>query len=85
MSTTLISELGRQEPNEGNGIVAKILPMQRLVFDEICKGNTTRQIAEELHRSRYTITNHTKLVFKAFGVKNRSSLIMEVLGRRSAI
>ena len=85
ITTKLIGELGRKESNEGDGIAASLPPMQRLVFDEICRGKTTRQIAEELHRSKYTIANHTKLIFKAFGVTNRSSLIMEVFARRSAI
>ena len=85
ITTKLIGELGRQDSDEGSGIVATLPPMQRLVFDEICRGKTTRQIAEELHRSRYTIANHVKLIFKAFGVKNRSSLMMEVFVRRSAM
>jgi DNA-binding CsgD family transcriptional regulator len=50
-------------------------PMQRRVFEELCRGLPTAQIAKNLGRSEYTIKNHIKLIFKAFGVKSRAALI----------
>src|ERR1700729_543882 len=62
-----------------NGV--NLAPKQRLVLEEICKGKTTRQIAEDLHRSRHTINNHVKVIFKAFAVRSRSALVAEALRR----
>ena len=50
-------------------------PMRRRVFDEICRGKSTAEIARLLDRSKFTISNHIKELFKDFGVKNRSALI----------
>ncbi|MGA8474550.1 MAG: LuxR C-terminal-related transcriptional regulator [Candidatus Cybelea sp.] len=60
-------------------------PMQRIVFEEICRGKTTKQIAEELQRSEHTIRNHAKLIFRAFGVKGRTSLVAEVLRQQTTL
>lgn len=57
-------------------------PMQQRVFEELCRGLATAEIAKNLGRSEYTIKNHIKLIFKAFGVKSRASLIARV-SRRS--
>jgi len=54
-------------------------PMQQRVFEELCKGLSTAQIAANLGRSEYTIKNHIKLIFKAFGVKSRAALIAQVV------
>lgn len=50
-------------------------PMRKRVFDEICQGKSTAEIAQLLGRSKFTISNHIKELFKDFGVKNRSALI----------
>ena len=60
-------------------------PMQRLVFEEICRGKTTKQIAEELQRSEHTIRNHAKLIFRTFGVKGRTSLVADVLRQQVSL
>ena len=56
-------------------------PMQRRVFDEICQGKSTAEISRTLGRSAYTISNHTKAIFKAFGVKSRAALLAEAMQR----
>jgi DNA-binding CsgD family transcriptional regulator len=56
-------------------------PSQRRVFDEICKGKSTSEIAATLGRSEFTISNHIKQVFKTFGVKSRTALIAEAMRR----
>lgn len=56
--------------------------MQQRVFEELCRGLSTAEIAKNLGRSEYTIKNHIKLIFKAFGVKSRAALIAQV-SRRS--
>jgi DNA-binding CsgD family transcriptional regulator/DNA-binding transcriptional ArsR family regulator len=56
-------------------------PMQQRVFDELCQGKATSEIARSLGRSEWTISNHIKEVFKAFGVKSRSALLAEAVRR----
>lgn len=53
----------------------RLPPMRKRVFDEICLGKSTAEIAQLLGRSKFTISNHIKELFKDFGVKNRSALI----------
>lgn len=50
-------------------------PMQRRVYDALCRGLSNAEIARELGRSEFTIRNHIKLIFKAFGVNSRAELI----------
>jgi DNA-binding CsgD family transcriptional regulator len=52
--------------------------MQQRVFEELCRGLPTAEIARNLGRSEYTIKNHIKLIFKAFAVKSRAALIAMV-------
>jgi DNA-binding CsgD family transcriptional regulator len=54
---------------------ATLPPMQQKVYDAICRGLSNAAIAKELGRSEFTIRNHIKLIFKAFGVNSRSQLI----------
>ncbi len=56
---------------------AKLPPMQRKVFEAMCRGLSSKAIAKELGRSEFTIRNHIKLVFKTFGVNSRSQLLAE--------
>jgi DNA-binding CsgD family transcriptional regulator len=56
-------------------------PMQQRVFEELCRGLSTAEIAKNLGRSQYTVKNHIKLIFKAYGVKSRAALIARVSGR----
>jgi DNA-binding CsgD family transcriptional regulator len=58
---------------------AKLPPMREKVLQEICKGKTTEQIATDLGKSKFTVMNHTQLLFKQFGVNNRTSLAAEAL------
>lgn len=55
--------------------------MQQRVFEELCRGLSTAEIAKNLGRSEYTVKNHIKLIFKAFGVKSRAALIAQVSSR----
>lgn len=52
-----------------------LTPMQERVFDMICEGLSTDAIATRLGRSRSTIRNHIKLIFKALGVRSRAALV----------
>jgi DNA-binding CsgD family transcriptional regulator len=52
-----------------------LTPMQERVFHMICEGLSTDAIATRLGRSRSTIRNHIKLIFKALGVRSRAALV----------
>jgi len=56
---------------------ASLPPMQQRVFEELCQGKPTSEIAQSLQRSEWTISNHIKEIFKAFDVKSRSALLVK--------
>lgn len=56
-------------------------PMQRKVFEEVCQGKSTAEIARSLGRSEYTVSNHIKAIFKTFDVRSRSALLAEAVRR----
>jgi DNA-binding CsgD family transcriptional regulator len=56
-------------------------PMQRRVLDALCEGLSIPQIAQKFGRSEYTIRNHIKPLFKAFGVNRREALVAKARGR----
>jgi DNA-binding CsgD family transcriptional regulator len=53
-------------------------PMQQRVFEQLCRGLSTAEIAKNLDRSEFTIKNHIKLIFKAYNVNSRASLLAKV-------
>jgi DNA-binding CsgD family transcriptional regulator/predicted negative regulator of RcsB-dependent stress response len=53
-------------------------PMQQRVFEQLCRGLTTAEIAKNLGRSEFTIKNHIKLIFKAHGVNSRAALLAKL-------
>lgn len=53
-------------------------PMQQRVFEQLCRGLSTAEIAKNLGRSEFTIKNHIKLIFKAHGVNSRAALLAKL-------
>ncbi len=56
-------------------------PMQQSVFEELCLGKSTAEIAQSLRRSEYTISNHIKEIFKAYGVRTRAALLAKAASK----
>ena len=56
---------------------ANLTPAQRAVFDMLLEGRGTDEIAGALERSAFTVRNHIKAIFKAYGVSSRSALIVK--------
>lgn len=54
-------------------------PMQRQVLQHMCRGESSAQIAKALGRSHFTVNNHIKQIFKAFGVNSRAALLARAL------
>ena len=52
----------------------KITKREREIIEEICKGKTNKQIAEELFISLQTVKDHTHNIFNKTEVKNRVQL-----------
>jgi len=56
-------------------------PRQKRVFEEVCRGKSTAEIAKTLDRSEYTVNNQLKEIFRAFNVKSRAGLLAEASRR----
>lgn len=56
---------------------ANLTPAQRAVFEMLLDGRGTDEIAGALGRSAFTVRNHIKAIFKAYGVSSRSALIVK--------
>lgn len=55
-------------------LTPRLTPSQRQVFDLMCEGTSTNDIAKQLQRSPYTVRNHISDILEAFGVRSRSEL-----------
>ena len=55
---------------------AQITPAQQTVLELLLEGRGTDEIARELGRSAFTVRNHIKAIFKAFGVSSRAALVL---------
>jgi DNA-binding CsgD family transcriptional regulator len=68
----------RKQSAETKGL-EDLTPAQREVYDLLLKGISTREIAEQLERSEFTVRNHIKAVFKKLGVNSRVALMSSSL------
>ena len=50
-------------------------PAEKAVYDRIVQGKSAVEIAKELKRSPFTVSNHTRKIFEAFGTQSRSKLL----------
>jgi DNA-binding CsgD family transcriptional regulator len=56
---------------------ASLTAAQRGVLDLLLEGRGTDDIAKTLGRSTFTVRNHIKAIFKAYGVSSRAALIVK--------
>jgi DNA-binding CsgD family transcriptional regulator len=61
----------------GSAALQNLTLAQRTVFDLLLEGRGTDEIAATLGRSTFTVRNHIKAIFKAFGVNSRPALIVK--------
>jgi DNA-binding CsgD family transcriptional regulator len=55
--------------------IAQLSPAEKAVYDRILQGKSAIEIAKELRRSPFTVSNHTRKIFEAFGTQSRSKLL----------
>jgi DNA-binding CsgD family transcriptional regulator len=57
------------------GTAPRLTPAQRQVFEAVCEGASTIDIAKRLGRSPHNIRNHISDIFEIFGVRSRAELL----------
>ncbi|HEV3091417.1 MAG TPA: LuxR C-terminal-related transcriptional regulator [Candidatus Cybelea sp.] len=75
------SWLAKELSQEAEAPKPPLSPMQQAVFEQLCKGKSTAEIAAALERSEYTVSNHIKEIFKVFEVKSRGALLAKAAGQ----
>ncbi len=65
------------ETADSQGDALRLSSAQALVFDGLLRGLSNAAIAKELKRSEFTVRNHVKAIFRAYGVHSRSALIAQ--------
>ena len=50
-------------------------PAERVVLGYLINGDSAKAIAGKLDRSPFTISNHTRKIFQAFGLNSRGKVI----------
>jgi DNA-binding CsgD family transcriptional regulator len=76
----LAREIGAPAPRPSvvrSASLESLTSAQRAVFDLLMEGKGTDEIATALGRSSFTVRNHIKAIFKAFGVSSRPALIVK--------
>jgi DNA-binding CsgD family transcriptional regulator len=68
---------GRGARNRSATGCDSLTPAERYVVDEICRGRTNQQIAEQLLMSRDTVKTHLSHIYAKVGVANRVELAAE--------
>jgi DNA-binding CsgD family transcriptional regulator len=59
------------------GPLDDVSPAERLVLARLLEGKSAKAIASDLDRSVHTINNHTRQIFKAFGVTSRAAVLVK--------
>ena len=59
----------------------QLTTMQDAVMRLICEGLSTDAMASKLQRSRNTVLNHLKIIYKKMGVNSREALVVEAMKR----
>ncbi|MCE1254062.1 MAG: LuxR C-terminal-related transcriptional regulator [Anaerolineae bacterium] len=52
----------------------QLSPRQKQITAHICQGNSTRQIAAQLHIAQTTVKSHVEIILRKFDVNNRIAL-----------
>lgn len=64
-----------QEHEQRKHLLSRLSESQIQVLGYLLMGHTEPQIAEQLHRSRHTVHDHTKAIYSICGVSRRVHLV----------
>lgn len=56
------------------GCWERLSPRQQQIAAHICRGESTRQIAQQLNISQTTVKSHVEVILRKFGVSSRVAL-----------
>ncbi len=56
-------------------VARDLTPAQRLVLREMLKGGSAAEIADALDLSIFTVHNHSREIYRSFGVTNRTGVL----------
>jgi DNA-binding CsgD family transcriptional regulator len=59
----------------GTSPVDRLSPAERVVLAHLINGDSAKAIGAKLDRSPFTISNHTRKIFQAFGLNSRAKVI----------
>ena len=59
-----------------------LTPRQKEVLEEVCNGMSNKEIARHIGMAESTVKLHLTEIFKKFGVKTRTQLIIKHLSKR---
>ncbi len=77
----LARELKAESFEQPAKVDPRLTTMQDAVMRLICEGLSTDAMANKLQRSRNTILNHLKIIYKKMGVNSREALVVEAMRR----
>lgn len=77
----IASHVGRSLARFIDPAPSALPPRARQVLRHLLEGDTDKQIAARLRMSCYTVNDHTKLIFKHFGVTSRAELLARWIRR----
>jgi DNA-binding CsgD family transcriptional regulator len=78
----VVLELEREQPELAPGAMGVLTAREREVAALVVDGLADPEIAEQLHLSRYTVSQHVKQIYRKLHVDSRVGLTRLLLGRR---
>jgi DNA-binding CsgD family transcriptional regulator len=76
-----VLELDRESPAGSGGPLLALTPREREVAALVVDGLADREIAERLHLSRHTVSQHVKRIYRKLDVDSRVALTRLLLVR----
>lgn len=74
----LLTLLRRADVNrsiEAGALIARLRSSQRRLLPLLAVGHSEARIADEIHRSKHTVHDHVKQIYRALGVRSRVELV----------
>jgi DNA-binding CsgD family transcriptional regulator len=79
-----VLELDREQPGRSAGPLQALTAREREVATLVVDGLADREIGEQLHLSRHTVSQYVKRIYRKLGVDSRVALTRLLLARRES-